>query len=124
MGDSLGGRPDDPSCYVDGRVDYGACRARPVYLEAIARVAGAALKTGGIAVMCSESKPHQCHRAKLVGESLVEAGVEVLHIDETGELRPHSEILALATNRQPSLFGSSFLTSRKRYATDGRGMGA
>lgn len=30
MGDSLGGRPDDPACYVDGRVDYTtACRTDP-----------------------------------------------------------------------------------------------
>lgn len=117
MGDTLGGRPDDPSCYVDGRVDYGACRERTSYIEAVGRIKNAALKSAGIVLMCSELKPHECHRAKLLGESLTEAGIDVLHIDESGELRLHSDVMALATNAQPSLFGSSFLKSRKRYAS-------
>lgn len=115
MGDALGGRPDDPACYVDGKVDYAICRERPVYLEAIERLRRAAEKSPAIALMCSEAKPHECHRAKLVGASLAEMGVSVEHVDAKGELRPQSEILALVTGGQASLFGSAFLRSRKRY---------
>jgi uncharacterized protein (DUF488 family) len=116
MGDALGGRPDDPTCYIDGKVDYGICRERQVYRDAVARLARAAHKEPVIGLMCAELKPHECHRAKLVGASLSERGVAVSHIDEKGHLRTQADILMLAAGGQESLFGPSFLTSRRRYA--------
>ena len=39
MGDSLGGQPDDPSCYDEaGKVDYEKCRRRPQFLAGIERL--------------------------------------------------------------------------------------
>ena len=32
--------------------------------------------------MCSEGKPEMCHRSKLIGATLDELGIPVLHIDE------------------------------------------
>ncbi len=31
MGDTLGGRPNDRTCYVDGKVDYARLREKPFY---------------------------------------------------------------------------------------------
>src|SRR5690349_1084972 len=31
QGDSLGGRPDDPDCYVDGKVDYDRLAEKEAY---------------------------------------------------------------------------------------------
>ena len=36
--------------------------------------------------MCSEGRPEQCHRSKLIGEALAAAGIPVCHIDEDGGL--------------------------------------
>ncbi|HXG09285.1 MAG TPA: DUF488 family protein [Gemmataceae bacterium] len=41
MGDTLGGRPSDPSCYTDGRVDYAKCREKPFFQEGLARLRSA-----------------------------------------------------------------------------------
>lgn len=37
LGDQLGGRPDDPTCYVDGKVDYEQVKTRPFYQAGLAR---------------------------------------------------------------------------------------
>jgi uncharacterized protein (DUF488 family) len=115
MGESLGGRPDDPSCYVDGRVDYGLCRERPIYKDAIERIRRAVSARPGLALMCSEARPQDCHRAKLIGASLADLGIEVIHLDESGSERTQDDVLMMAVANQPSLFGAEFLHSRKRY---------
>jgi hypothetical protein len=65
--------------------------------------------------MCSEGKPEQCHRSKLIGASLADLNVDVRHIDESGELRTQDEIVRNLTGGQLSLFGDATFTSRKRY---------
>jgi uncharacterized protein (DUF488 family) len=43
--------------------------------------------------MCSEGRPENCHRTKLVAEDLVDRGIDVLHIDETGRTLTHGEAI-------------------------------
>ncbi|HAJ38661.1 MAG TPA: hypothetical protein DCL15_23590, partial [Chloroflexi bacterium] len=38
LGDKLGGRPDDPTCYVDGRVDYDKVRERSFFQAGVERI--------------------------------------------------------------------------------------
>ena len=118
MGDSLGGQPDDPACYdAGGKVDYDLCSSRPIYLAAIERLQKAQKQQLRVALMCSEGKPENCHRAKLIGETLTKQGVEVLHIDEKDNLIPHTQVMLRVIKGQPSLFGDEFFkhTSRKPY---------
>lgn len=117
MGDSLGGRPADQTCYVNGKVDYTILRGKPFYLEGIQRLQTAVSKALVLALMCSEEKPQDCHRTKLIGKTLTEQGVEVLHIDEAGALKTQEEVLQILTNGQQSMFEDVGLaaTSRKRY---------
>jgi uncharacterized protein (DUF488 family) len=118
MGDALGGMPDDPSCYgPDGRVDYARCRLRPRFLEGLESLEAGWEAGYKIVLMCSEGKPQECHRTKLLAEELVAAGVPVVHIDENGRLRPHREIMDLITAGQGTLFGehAAAATSRKRH---------
>src|SRR5437764_13972930 len=35
LGDALGGRPDAPDCYVDGKVDYARVREKEFYRRGI-----------------------------------------------------------------------------------------
>lgn len=121
MGAELGGRPDDASCYDDtGHVDYLACRRRDAFQIGIERLLTASAGGHCVAVLCSEGRPEDCHRAKLVAEVLVERGVEVRHIDETDVVRTHTEIMNRLRASQLSFLDEEhdevLNKSRGRYA--------
>ncbi len=120
MGDTLGGQPDDQSCYVDGKVVYEKVAATSFYRKGIARLEEAFRQQLPVALMCSEGKPQQCHRSKLIGKTLVAAGIPIRHIDENDRLITHDDVMRRIDGGQPSLFGDGFqtLTSRKRYQVD------
>lgn len=117
MGDSLGGRPDDPECYTGGKVDYDKVRNQAFYRAGLERLEKARDQGLGVVLLCSERKPESCHRSKLIGRSLSGRGVEVAHIDEDDEVISQEAVMLRVTGGQPSLFGPDFhkLTSRKRY---------
>ncbi|MCI0578158.1 MAG: DUF488 domain-containing protein [Chloroflexi bacterium] len=118
MGDMLGGRPADADCYrADGKVDYDKVGQKPFYQEGIGRLREAWEQQLRVAIMCSEGKPEQCHRAKLIGETLVKEGIGVAHIDENNQLVSQVDVQHRLNKGQPSLFGPDFqpATSRKRY---------
>ena len=104
LGETLGGRPIDRSCYIDGKVDYSLVREKPWYMQGIQRLRIAWEKQLTVALMCSELKPQECHRGKLVGNTLLEQGMTVAHIDEVGALRTQEEINLLLTGGQQALF--------------------
>lgn len=133
MGDTLGGRPKDSSCYVDdGRVDYTILREKDFYRRGISRLRTAWEKQLPIALMCSEMKPEECHRGKLVGNTLVEQGLAVSHIDEAGNIKTQDEInqffidgqtnerangqLSLFDEDSPTRLNEKIGRSRKSYA--------
>ncbi len=64
--------------------------------------------------MCSEGKPTECHRTKLVAEELVRIGVPVSHIDERGVERSHEAVMDSITNGQGTLFGASAAAAKSR----------
>jgi uncharacterized protein (DUF488 family) len=120
MGDTLGGQPDEPDCYTDGKVDYEKCRRKPFFLAGIGRLRHAWEQKLPVAIMCSEGKPENCHRSKLIAPVLVEQDIAVIHIDETDQLISQEDAMLRITRGQPSLFGDDFhkLTSRKRYMAE------
>ena len=123
MGDSLGGRPDDPACYdSQGKVDYAAVAQQAFYKTGIERLAKAHSQGFGVSLMCSEGKPEMCHRSKLIGKTLAQRGIPVAHIDENDELVAQEDVLSRLTGGQPSLFGDDLLPgmSRKRYSPTNR----
>jgi uncharacterized protein (DUF488 family) len=118
MGEALGGRPDDRSCYgPDGRVDYARCRLRPQFLQGLESLEAGWEAGHRIVLMCSEGKPEECHRTKLVAEELIAIGVPVAHIDENGRARSHRAVMDLITDGQETLFGehAAAATSRKSH---------
>ena len=85
MGHALGGRPEDRSCYENGRVRYDRLARTPLYREGIDQV----VETAGaerLALMCAEREPLDCHRTLLVGRGLAERGATVSHILADGTL--------------------------------------
>src|ERR1039458_10065985 len=80
LGDSLGGLPNDRSCYVDGKVDYDIIKEKTFFKEGLERLIIANEKDIKIAVMCSETKPEECHRSKLIGQELLKHNISMQHI--------------------------------------------
>lgn len=117
IGDTLGGQPDVPSCYTDGKVDYAKVETKSFYKKGIQRLHNASQQGERVVLMCSEGKPENCHRTKLIGQTLTAEGIEVLHIDENDEIISQKDVLLRLSGGQPSLFRDDFLsfTSRKRY---------
>lgn len=94
MGDLLGGIPKDDKCYdEDGRVDYESIKNMDFFHEGINRIKTAYTKKIKVVCMCSEISPCDCHRSKLIGDYLLESGIEMQHIDKKGELRSQKEVM-------------------------------
>lgn len=98
LGRELGGRPDDASCYENGRVRYDRVSKTPSFQEGLQRIVRD-MNGRRIALMCSEKEPLECHRTLLVAQSLQAQGVAVEHILANGDLETH----AAAMNRLLSL---------------------
>ncbi|MCB9866798.1 MAG: DUF488 domain-containing protein [Phycisphaerales bacterium] len=114
MGDTLGGLPDDPTCYTDGKVDYCKVRDRVWFEQGLARLENGWHGGHRIAIMCAELEPNRCHRSKLIGEALVARGIAVGHIDEHGAVITHEAAMTRITGGQGVLFGADY-TSRRTY---------
>jgi len=93
LGDVLGGRPNDPSCYnpQTGKVDYQSIQNKESFQRGLGRLLKG-LKKYRICVMCAEEDPSSCHRNLLVGESLRREGVQILHIRGTGQIQTDEEL--------------------------------
>ena len=115
MGDILGGQPRDPDCYTAGKVDYEKVRQQTYFQTGVERLRKAHEQRVRAALLCSEGRPEQCHRSKMIGEALAAAGIPILHIDEDGQLLTQTQVMDRLTGGQFDLFGGPALTSRKRY---------
>jgi len=117
MGDTLGGRPDDKACYDEaGHVDYLACRDHPAFKGGFERLRSAFEQDAGAAIFCSELRPENCHRTKLIAEAMAEMGVPVAHIDANGSLTSHSAVMERLHDAQISLLGGPSEATRSRRA--------
>lgn len=89
LGDRLGARPDDPKCYVDGKVQYDRLADTPAFHSGIRQVIDL-IGAHRAALLCAEREPLDCHRMILVGKHLDAAGVRVAHILGDGTLQEHA----------------------------------
>ncbi|MCH8242748.1 MAG: DUF488 domain-containing protein [Planctomycetes bacterium] len=90
LGEELGARSKDPSCYRHGRVDYELLARTELFHSGLERVREGA-RTHRIALMCAEKDPLDCHRTILVARNLVEQGVTVSHILSDGSVESHDQ---------------------------------
>jgi len=126
MGDVLGGLPDDVTCYTNGHVDYNKIKEKDFFKNGLQRLITANDKNIKVAIMCSESKPEECHRTKLIGEELKNGGIILNHITRTKDrykrliLKNQNEVmLIVAPNGTMNLFGEELsFSSRKKYKED------
>ena len=89
LGRELGGRPDDPACYENGRVRYDRVAATPVFQRALERIIHDSAGRS-VALLCAEKEPLECHRTLLVAQALEARGVIAQHILADGGLETHA----------------------------------
>ena len=120
MGENIGGRPSDLSCYDgEGKVDYEKVKSKDFFINGIERLKTAYAKNIPIVLMCSESKPSECHRSKLIGRVLSTEKIYLKHIDERNKVKTQAEVIN-ALNKglsDTTLFNDITIntTSRKSY---------
>jgi uncharacterized protein (DUF488 family) len=87
LGDKLGGKPKDTSLYdASGSPDYEKIAQSQAYVQGISELIELARGDETVAIMCSESDFHNCHRYKLISRTLAIDEVEVKHIMRDGSL--------------------------------------
>jgi uncharacterized protein (DUF488 family) len=92
LGKELGGRSNDPACYLNGKVQYERVAQTEPFRQGLERLFNG-MEEHRIALMCAEKDPLFCHRAILVGRKLHDQGLSVLHILEDGRIETHAEAL-------------------------------
>jgi uncharacterized protein (DUF488 family) len=122
LGQELGPRSEDPSCYVDGKVRYDRLAATVLFKRGIERLF-TGMKTYRIALMCAEKDPITCHRTILVCRAIRSEPIEISHILEDGTLEtlPESELRLLHTLEMPpaQVFDKAEDLIQRAYDTQG-----
>jgi uncharacterized protein (DUF488 family) len=112
VGDTLGGLPED------GKVVYDLIKEKDFFKEGLERLTTANEKQIKIAIMCSESKPEECHRSKLIGQELLKKKISLKHIVSDKMVKSQEMVMAELTKGKGTvdLFGNEIdFTSRKSY---------
>ena len=118
MGDQLGGRPNDPQIYdKSGKIDYQQLRCKEYFQAGLDRLQTAAKKGLHVCIMCSEMRPEDCHRSKLIGAELQARGINVIHIEKNGQNSGQIDVIDRIVGSQFDLFNSdpALTHSKGRY---------
>jgi uncharacterized protein (DUF488 family) len=92
LGNELGARSRDPSCYENRRVQFRRLEQTDLFRGGIEHIIYIA-NNYRIALMCAEKEPLECHRTILIARVLVERGVDVNHILADGCLESHDSTM-------------------------------
>jgi len=122
LGEELGARSNDPSCYQNGKVQYDLLSKTALFKQGLERVKNEA-KGYRVALMCAEKDPLQCHRTILVARNLVEQGTPIQHILFDGKIESQEQSIErlLENLKMPSsdLFKSKDEIVRDAYRKQG-----
>lgn len=84
LGEELGARTKDNSCYIDGRADHALISKTILFKNGLNRILKG-LKQYTIALMCSEVDPIKCHRNILICRHLKKLNISIFHLMNNGE---------------------------------------
>ena len=85
LGEQLGARTKDQSCYENGKVRYDRLARTEAFRRGIERVKKGS-ESHRLALLCAEKDPIFCHRMILISRPLVDEGFDLHHILESGEV--------------------------------------
>lgn len=100
LGEELGARTKDKTCYENGRVQYDLLAQTEAFRVGLERIKKGS-KLFRLVLLCAEKDPIQCHRMLLISRCLIERGIPVSHILETGACESQEQ----ATSRLLARFG-------------------
>ena len=80
LGEELGARPKDPSCYVNGKALYEKIANSPLFKNGLERIKAGMQKDYILALMCAEKDPMACHRSILICRNLRDRLIDIRHI--------------------------------------------
>jgi uncharacterized protein (DUF488 family) len=89
LGEQLGARPHDLSCYRNGKVAFDLLASRPFFREGLDRIRHGASKFN-VALLCAERDPIFCHRMILVCRHLRSPDTTIRHILDGGAVEDNS----------------------------------
>lgn len=116
LGKNLGGLPKDRSCFTENKVDYKKIREKKFFQDGVNLLVEANSQRMKVALMCSETKPEECHRSKLIGQELLLHNISLNHITPEGIKSQETVITELTKGLGTrDLFGKNYFTSRKDY---------
>ncbi|MGL4907948.1 MAG: DUF488 family protein [Bacteroidales bacterium] len=119
VGDLLGGLPDDRSCYdFNGKIVYDLLKEKDFFKIGLNRLITANENAIRVALMCSESKPEECHRSKLIGQELLKENISMKHIVSDRRSKSQEEAMNELTKGKGvvDLFGNEIeFKSKKSY---------
>jgi uncharacterized protein (DUF488 family) len=107
LGDELGARPKDTSCYVDGKAIYQKIAATTLFQNGLERIKLGMQKGYVLALMCAEKDPMTCHRSILICRNLRGQSIDIRHIidQETTETQADLEKRLIAQLKlHPDMF--------------------
>lgn len=89
LGKSLGGRPDQPEMYENGRVQFFRLDKSDIFLQGLELLKGI-IRDYTATLMCAEKDPITCHRTILVCRQL-RNDCDIVHILENGTEEAHRD---------------------------------
>jgi uncharacterized protein (DUF488 family) len=80
LGEELGARPMDPSCYGNGKALYQRIAESALFKNGLERIRLGMQKGYVLALMCAEKDPIACHRSILICRNLRDWHIDIRHI--------------------------------------------
>lgn len=107
LGDYCGARVDDPSCYVNGKVDYEIVAKSKKFKDGLERIKKG-MENYRIIIMCAEKDPITCHRTILICRNLRSDGIKIKHILGNADVEEQKDsefrLMKLFKLHHPDLF--------------------
>lgn len=91
LGQELGARSQDKSCYVEQKAVYEKIAQTQPFVQGLERLIKGS-QSYRIALMCAEKDPITCHRAILVCQHLKQFPLEINHILQDGSVESHQHL--------------------------------
>lgn len=122
LGDYCGARVEDPSCYVNGKVDYKLVAENQKFKEGLERIKKG-MEKFCVALMCAEKDPITCHRTILICRNLLTAGIKIKHILGNGKTEDQRDsenrLMKLFNLYHPDFFRSEQQRIEDAYSRQG-----
>lgn len=116
LGNELGVRSTDPSCYERGRVRYDRLAQTDLFQAGMDRLVQG-IERESVAIMCTEKDPLDCHRTLLVARALVRRDFAVDHILADGSVESYEDSMLRLLERTGQTQPDFFTTIDERIDT-------